>query len=176
MAGHLLQVNLGLSSIFTQYEVNGYDNSDAAFDASSAHSSKTGTLEVYWIREAGSIKFVQTEDPAIKYLDTRNELGLREAEWYLCSRDTLKPCLMEPYIFDGTLLTSLVYPVVSQGQFRGVAGVDMNLPVLQSDSFFIAAPAALPPTAPLTSSSARTFSSDERGGSSIDATRRARTS
>ena len=132
LAGHLLQVNLGLSSIFTQYEVNGYDNSDAAFDASSAHSSKTGTLEVYWIREAGSIKFVQTEDPAIKYLDTRNELGLREAEWYLCSRDTLKPCLMEPYIFDGTLLTSLVYPVVSQGQFRGVAGVDMNLPVLQS--------------------------------------------
>ncbi|HEX5792452.1 MAG TPA: methyl-accepting chemotaxis protein, partial [Rheinheimera sp.] len=132
LASHLLQVNPGLSSIFTQYEVNGYDNRDAEFDSSSEHSSKNGTLEVYWIRENNKLKFVQTEDPAIKYLDNRNELGLREAEWYLCSRDTLKPCLMEPYIFSGTLLTSLVYPVVTQGQFRGVAGVDMNLPVLQN--------------------------------------------
>ena len=136
LAGHILAANSGISSVYTQYEPNGYDNRDAEFDASSAHSSKEGTLEVYWIRESSGLKFIQTEDPGIKYLDKRNELGLREAEWYLCSRDTLKPCLMEPYIFEiepgnSALLTSLVYPVVSQGQFRGVAGVDMNLPVLQ---------------------------------------------
>ena len=136
LAGHILAANNGISSVYTQYEPNGYDNRDAEFDASSAHSSKAGTLEVYWIRESGGLKFIQTEDPGIKYLDKRNALGLREAEWYLCSRDTLKPCLMEPYIFEiepgnSALLTSLVYPVVSQGQFRGVAGVDMNLPVLQ---------------------------------------------
>ncbi|MGP9802590.1 methyl-accepting chemotaxis protein [Rheinheimera sp. NSM] len=136
LAGHLLQANPGISSIYTQYEVNGYDNRDSEFDAANPHSSKDGTLEVYWIREASGLKFIQTEDPGIKYLDKRNELGLREAEWYLCSRDTLKPCLMEPYIFEiepgnSALLTSLVYPVVSNGRFRGVAGVDMNLPVLQ---------------------------------------------
>lgn len=136
LAGHLLQANSGISSVYTQYEPNGYDNRDADFNASSPHSSKTGTLEVYWIREASGLKFIQTEDPAIKYLDNRNELGLREAEWYLCSRDSLKPCLMEPYIFEiepgnSALLTSLVYPVVTQGKFRGVAGIDMNLPVLQ---------------------------------------------
>lgn len=136
LTGHILAANNGISSVYTQYEPNGYDNRDAEFDASSAHSSKEGTLEVYWIRENSGLKFIQTEDPGIKYLDTRNELGLREAEWYLCSRDTLKPCLMEPYIFEiepgnSALLTSLVYPVVTQGQFRGVAGVDMNLPVLQ---------------------------------------------
>ncbi|WP_240474953.1 methyl-accepting chemotaxis protein [Rheinheimera baltica] len=93
-------------------------------------------MEVYWIRENNGLKFIQTEDPSIKYLDNRNELGLRESEWYLCSRDTLKPCLMEPYVFEiepgnEALLTSLVYPVVTKGTFRGVAGVDMNLPVLQ---------------------------------------------
>lgn len=136
LAGHLLQANPGVSSIYTQYEVNGYDNRDSEFSAANPHSSKDGTLEVYWIREASGLKFIQTEDPGIKYLDKRNELGLREAEWYLCSRDTLKPCLMEPYIFEiepgnSALLTSLVYPVVSNGRFRGVAGVDMNLPVLQ---------------------------------------------
>lgn len=136
LAEHLLQANPGVSSIYTQYEVNGYDNRDSEFNISSPHSSKDGTLEVYWIREVSGLKFIQTADPAVKYLDTRNDLGLREAEWYLCSRDTLKPCLMEPYIFEiepgnSVLLTSLVYPVVSNGHFRGVAGVDMNLPVLQ---------------------------------------------
>ena len=136
LAEHLLQANPGVSSIYTQYEVNGYDNRDSEFNISSPHSSKDGTLEVYWIREVSGLKFIQTADPAVKYLDTRNDLGLREAEWYLCSRDTLKPCLMEPYIFEiepgnSVLLTSLVYPVVSNGRFRGVAGVDMNLPVLQ---------------------------------------------
>ena len=136
LARHLLQANPRVSSIYTQYEVNGYDNRDNEFSAANPHSSKDGTLEVYWIREASGLKFIQTADPGIKYLDKRNELGLREAEWYLCSRDTLKPCLMEPYIFEiepgnSALLTSLVYPVVSNGRFRGVAGVDMNLPVLQ---------------------------------------------
>lgn len=136
LARHLLQANPRVSSIYTQYEVNGYDNRDSEFSAANPHSSKDGTLEVYWIREASGLKFIQTADPGIKYLDKRNELGLREAEWYLCSRDTLKPCLMEPYIFEiepgnSALLTSLVYPVVSNGRFRGVAGVDMNLPVLQ---------------------------------------------
>ncbi|MDP5134649.1 methyl-accepting chemotaxis protein [Rheinheimera baltica] len=136
IAGNILQVNDGISSIYSQYEPNGYDNRDSEFDANTPHSSKQGTLEVYWIRENNGLKFIQTEDPSIKYLDNRNELGLREAEWYLCSRDTLKPCLMEPYIFEiepgyEALLTSLVYPVVTKGTFRGVAGVDMNLPVLQ---------------------------------------------
>ncbi|MBU1308400.1 MAG: methyl-accepting chemotaxis protein, partial [Gammaproteobacteria bacterium] len=94
LAGHILAANSGISSVYTQYEPNGYDNRDAEFNASNTHSSKDGTLEVYWIRESTGLKFIQTEDPAIKYLDKRNELGLREAEWYLCSRDTLKPCLM----------------------------------------------------------------------------------
>ncbi len=44
---------------------------------------------------------------------------------------------MEPYLWEiapgnQVLLTSLVYPVVTQDQFRGVSGVDLNLPVLQT--------------------------------------------
>lgn len=136
LASHLLHANNGISSIYTQYEPNGYDNRDTEFNQSSSHSSRDGTLEIYWIREGNNAKFIQTEDPGIKYLDNRNALGLRESEWYLCSKDSLKPCLMEPYFYEiepgnSVLLTSLVYPVVTQGQFRGVAGVDMNLPVLQ---------------------------------------------
>ncbi len=82
--------------------------------------------------------FSRTEDPATKYLDNRNEFGIREAEWYLCSRDSLKPCLMEPYEYEieegySELMTSLVVPVISDGEFAGgVVGSDINLSTLQS--------------------------------------------
>ncbi len=137
MAGHILASNPGISSLFGQFEPNGYDGADSQFSIANDHSSKTGTMEIYWIREQNQLKFVQTPDPAVKYKDTKNEYGVREAEWYLCSRDSKKACLMEPYLWEiapgnQVLLTSLVYPVVTQNEFRGVSGVDLNLPVLQT--------------------------------------------
>lgn len=137
LAGELLGANQGISSIYGQFEPNGYDNADANFSLAQAHSSKTGTLEIYWIREQGQLKFVQTPDPSVKYADKKNEFGIREAEWYLCSKDQKTACLMEPYQWEiapgnSVLLTSLVSPVLVNGEFRGVAGVDMNLPVLQT--------------------------------------------
>ncbi len=136
MAGQILGANKGISSLFGQFEPNGYDGADGQYSIANDHSSKTGTMEIYWIREQNQLKFVQTPDPAVKYKDSKNEFGVREAEWYLCSRDSKKACLMEPYLWEiapgnQVLLTSLVYPVVTQDQFRGVAGVDLNLPVLQ---------------------------------------------
>lgn len=137
MAGELLAANQGISSIYGQFEPNGYDQADANFSLEQSHSSKTGTLEIYWVREQQQLKFVQTPDPAVKYADKKNEFGIREAEWYLCSKDSKKSCLMEPYQWEITpgnsvLLTSLVSPVLVNNEFRGVAGVDMNLPVLQT--------------------------------------------
>jgi len=135
-AGALLRSNAGISALYAQFEANGYDQLDSQYDGSQQHSSKQGTMEIYWVRDGQDLKFVQVPDPAVKYVETRNQYGVREAEWYLCSRDSLKPCLMEPYLWEiapgnSVLLTSLVYPVVTSGTFRGVAGVDMNLPVLQ---------------------------------------------
>lgn len=134
---HLLEVNSAVSSIYTQYDSNGYDGQDSHYQSEEAlHSSDQGTLEIYWVASENGVEFIRTDDAAEKYLDNLNEFGIREAEWYLCSRDTLKPCLMEPYNYEirpgyEVLLTSLVYPVLVNNQFRGVAGVDINLPVLQ---------------------------------------------
>jgi methyl-accepting chemotaxis protein len=137
MASHILGSNTGISSLYGQFEPNGYDGADSQFTIANDHSSKTGTMEIYWVREQNQLKFVQTPDPAVKYKDTKNEYGVREAEWYLCSKDSKKACLMEPYLWEiapgnQVLLTSLVYPVVTQNEFRGVSGVDLNLPVLQT--------------------------------------------
>ncbi|MAA64659.1 MAG: chemotaxis protein [Alteromonadaceae bacterium] len=136
--GSILKGQPQLSSIYAQFEPDAYDGQDRYFtDGVEDHSSDAGTLEIYYFRSPdGKIQFSRTEDPAEKYREERNEFGIREAEWYLCSRDTLKPCTMEPYDYEveegyNELMTSLVMPILNQGEFAGVIGVDLNLSTIQ---------------------------------------------
>ncbi len=136
--GAILQEQPRLSSIYAQFEPDAYDGQDIYFTGGvEEHSSDEGSLEIYYFRDpSGNVVFSRTEDPATKYLNTRNEFGVREAEWYLCSRDSLKPCLMEPYNYEieegySELMTSLVVPLMDEGAFAGVVGVDINLSTLQ---------------------------------------------
>jgi methyl-accepting chemotaxis protein len=137
--GTILSEQQHLSSIYAQFEPDAYDGMDIYFtDGVEEHSSDEGTLEIYYYRDPqGNVLFSRTEDPSTKYLDNRNEFGIREAEWYLCSRDSLKPCLMEPYEYEieegySELMTSLVVPIQNNGEFAGVSGVDINLSTLQA--------------------------------------------
>ncbi|MGL4837588.1 MAG: methyl-accepting chemotaxis protein, partial [Shewanella sp.] len=117
----------------------GYDNLDSEFlHQQSTHSVfSSGALEVYYIRnDDGSVSHSQVDDSAEKYITSVNEFGIRDAEWYLCGKETLKPCLMEPYLYQVTpgnsvLLTSLTVPVLKHQQFIGVVGIDVNLPIFQ---------------------------------------------
>lgn len=137
MAGDLLAANDFLGSVYFHFEPDGYDGLDAAFsDEAYPHSSDTGVLEIYWARDGEEQLYLRTPDSDFKYDETLNDFGIREAEWYLCSRDALEPCLIDPYLYEvqeglEIMLTSLVYPVVVNQEFRGVAGVDLNLPEVQ---------------------------------------------
>ncbi|QOR40561.1 HAMP domain-containing protein [Billgrantia diversa] len=61
--------------------------------------------------------------------------GVREGEYYLCPRETLAPCIIDPAPYeygDETLLvTSFNVPILVDGEFRGVAGVDLALDFIQ---------------------------------------------
>ncbi|KMQ73727.1 methyl-accepting chemotaxis protein [Marinobacter subterrani] len=136
--GAVLEEQPSLSSIYAQFEPDAYDGQDRYFTGGvEEHSSDEGTLEIYYYRDPeGNVVFSRTEDPATKYLDSRNEFGIREAEWYLCSRDAKAPCIMEPYNYEiskgySELMTSLVVPILDEGTFAGVVGVDINLSTLQ---------------------------------------------
>lgn len=136
--GAVLEEQKSLSSVYAQFEPDAYDGQDRYFTGGvEAHSSDEGTLEIYYYRSPeGEVVFSRTEDPATKYLENRNEFGIREAEWYLCSKDSKQPCIMEPYDYEikegySELMTSLVVPIVAAGQFAGVVGVDINLSTLQ---------------------------------------------
>ncbi|MBW0148772.1 methyl-accepting chemotaxis protein [Marinobacter arenosus] len=136
--GAVLEEQKSLSSIYAQFEPDAYDGQDRYFTGGvEEHSSDEGTLEIYYYRDPdGNVVFSRTEDPATKYLEKTNEFGIREAEWYLCSRDTRAPCIMEPYEYEieegySELMTSLVMPILDDGEFAGVAGTDINLSTLQ---------------------------------------------
>lgn len=140
LLGNALRANTDLSSTYAQFDANGYDGRDDEFTGLGLiHSSDSrGSLEVYWVRDNdGTVNQVKVADPDEKYLDTPNEFGIRQSEWYLCARDRKVPCLMEPYMYEirpgySELMTSLTVPVLVNGRFRGITGVDVNLPLFQT--------------------------------------------
>jgi methyl-accepting chemotaxis protein len=131
----MLTASSGISSLYAQTEINGYDNKDAEFIGDELYSSEKGTLGIYWLAEkdgpvASQISYEEQYDASL------DENGLRASEWYLCSHDTHKSCLMEPYLYEVTpgnsvFMTSMIAPIMVKNEFRGVAGLDINLPVLQ---------------------------------------------
>lgn len=137
MLGDTLAANEALGSAYAHFEPDGYDWQDAFnIGPHLEHSSDTGVLELYWVREADRIAFYPIEDSSFKYDDTLNDSDMREAEWYLCPKETLRACLIDPYLYEieegfEELMTSLVFPLIVDEEFRGVVGVDINLPVIQ---------------------------------------------
>ncbi|TMM46313.1 methyl-accepting chemotaxis protein [Colwellia ponticola] len=125
-----------ISALYTHFEVNGYDGLDNTFVDFGQHSSPTGTLEIYWIKENGQAIFYPEENPEDKYNSTKDENGIRTAEFYLCSKDALTPCALDPYLYEiepgrKELMTTLTAPIIVSNQFRGIVGVDINLPIVQ---------------------------------------------
>ncbi|MEO2267890.1 methyl-accepting chemotaxis protein [Pseudoalteromonas pernae] len=134
----VLTQNTIVSSIYSQFEDNAYDGADDQYLSGYQHSVPGhGSLEIYMVRNAdGSIEQQVVEDADEKHVATVNDMGIREAEWYLCAIDTKKPCLMEPYLYEispgnSEMMTSLTAPILANGQSIGVAGIDLNLPIFQ---------------------------------------------
>ncbi|AHE48230.1 methyl-accepting chemotaxis protein [Aeromonas hydrophila 4AK4] len=140
LLGSRLRQADGISSIYAQFEPDGYDGQDASWQTGATHSvAGKGSLEVYFTREQNGQIAQQRIDAATseaKFDTSRNEFGIRNSEWYLCGRDSLRPCLMEPYLYEISpgkqmLMTSLTVPILKEGKFVGITGVDMNLPIFQ---------------------------------------------
>lgn len=137
LAGDFLIGNPNLGSVYFHFEAEGYDALDQQLQGEPLqHTSDTGELEIYWARDGDEVMYNRTADSSFKYVETLGEYGIRESEWYLCSRDELRACIIDPYLYEvqpgvELMLTSLVYPVLVKGDFRGVAGADLNLPEVQ---------------------------------------------
>ncbi|MCC2615435.1 methyl-accepting chemotaxis protein [Aestuariibacter halophilus] len=126
------------SALYAQFEANQFHDPDSQYVSGTVHSVPgVGSLEIYFVREPdGTLVQEIVDDADEKYDDTVDEYGFRAAEWFLCAKDSGKACVVNPYQYEiregyEELMTSLIVPVMANGRFRGVVGLDMNLPIIQ---------------------------------------------
>jgi methyl-accepting chemotaxis protein len=117
---------------YVAFEPNAFDGSDY-LAMQSKGSDATGRFLPYIVRTEGGF----VVEPLAGLEDsTMDKNGIRAGEYYLCSKDTLNSCVIDPYLYpiDGeeVLLSSLVAPVTRHGRFVGISGVDITAGFIQS--------------------------------------------
>ncbi|MDO8188767.1 methyl-accepting chemotaxis protein [Conexibacter sp. JD483] len=108
----LIERNPQLGGVYLAYTPNAFDGRDAQH-ANAPGSMRDGRFAPYWDRLTGSVQLSSTLDE-------------NEAYWTL-SRDTRREGVVEPYLFDGLLITSYTAPLLRNGRFVGTASVDKKL-------------------------------------------------
>lgn len=118
----------GLIGVYTAWEANALDQQDERYQNQPYHDS-SGRYVPY-------VTLASQNQVAVEALldydnSSRQANGDRTGEYYLCSKDSGKKCLIEPYLYpvngQDVLLTSLVAPIMRDNQFIGIVGVDMSL-------------------------------------------------
>ncbi len=110
---------------YTLWEPNAFDGRDAEFKDTAVHDS-TGRLIPYWVRaddgSVGATALIDYETPGI-------------GDWYLQPRQTKTEVTVAPlsYPIQGvdTVMASFVAPILYNGKFYGIAGVDAPIAFVQ---------------------------------------------
>jgi methyl-accepting chemotaxis protein len=123
MVRKVLANNPEFVGISVLWEPNAFDGLDAKY-AGTEGTDGTGHFISYWSHnDQGQPRL----DPLVD-IDT--------SEWYLCSKNSLIECVTEPYIYPiqgkDVLMTTSVVPILVNGKFYGMVGVDISLDFLQS--------------------------------------------
>ncbi|MGY4877807.1 methyl-accepting chemotaxis protein [Vreelandella aquamarina] len=110
------------------------DDARFAGDERYGHN-ESGRFMPWWYRDDdGSLALLPLGDDMES--ETRLANGVRQGEYYLCPRETLSSCIVDPaaYDFGGTthLVTSFNAPILVDGEFRGIAGADLSLSFTQT--------------------------------------------
>ena len=126
MLKEVLIQNPGFLGVSTEWEPNAFDGLDAQY-AGQEGSDETGHFSPYWVREGDSISLtflpkMADDDPAYAY--------------YTFPKRTMNEAVIDPYLYPvngkDVLMTSLMVPIIIDGNFHGVVGVDMTLDFLQN--------------------------------------------
>lgn len=115
---HLLDENPVLLGTYVGYEPNAFDGQDAQYVRADGHDD-TGRFIPYWNKLSGTT----TLDPLLDY---------ETSDYYLKPKTTGADCIIEPYLYEGILLTSFITPIHKDGVFVGIGGVDISLNQLDS--------------------------------------------
>jgi methyl-accepting chemotaxis protein len=117
------------------WEKNALDHNDAAYVGTQVVGidASNGRFLPWWFRnEDGSLgldKLVDVDDQ--KTLST----GVRASEYYLCSKETKKSCVIDPAPYKVgdkiVMLASFIEPIMLNGAFQGIVGADLSVNFIQ---------------------------------------------
>lgn len=127
--------NPALLDAFIGWEPNAFGDDDRYVGDERYGHDGSGRFMPWWYRtDDGTLAVLPLGDTMES--DERLPSGVREGEYYLCPRETLAPCIIDPaaYDYDGVtqLVTSFNAPIIVDGEFHGVAGVDLALNFIQT--------------------------------------------
>jgi methyl-accepting chemotaxis protein len=125
MLKSVLQENPDFLGVYTAWEPNAFDGRDAAY-ANTPGTDASGRFIPYWKRAADGT-------PALEALVEHDQAG--PGDYYQIPKKSKREAIIDPYTYTvqgrEVLLTSLVAPIMLDGVFRGIAGIDMRLDEFQ---------------------------------------------
>ena len=117
------------------WEKDALDHNDAAYVGTQVVGidASNGRFLPWWFRNddgtLGQDKLVDVDDQ--KTLST----GVRASEYYLCSKETKKSCVIDPAPYKVgdkiVMLASFIEPIMLNGAFQGIVGADLSVNFIQ---------------------------------------------
>jgi methyl-accepting chemotaxis protein len=132
---HTMEQNPKLLGVYIGWEPNALDHNDANYVESATMRAyhKDGRFMPWAYRKKdGSVALERLADlEDTKVLPS----GLRASEYYLCSRETKKPCVIDPasWRLEGkmVMLSAFIEPIMVNGVFQGIVGADLSVSFIQ---------------------------------------------
>jgi methyl-accepting chemotaxis protein len=104
---------------YVGFEPNAFDGADAQHKGEPG-SDASGRFLPYWNTLTGKV----TLDPLI---------DMETSEYWNGPKETKADYFTEPYLYEGVLLTSYTAPIMRDGKFVGIGGVDRSLAALDEE-------------------------------------------
>ncbi|WP_375749559.1 methyl-accepting chemotaxis protein [Vibrio sp. HN007] len=122
-----LESHPSYTGIFSVWEPNVLGGADKIFRHQPGHN-KQGRFAPYWSYTSGELSLTPLND----FENTERYVsGDRLGEYYLCAKESLTPCFIQPhqYVVQGveTLVSAISAPIVLDDKFYGVVGLNLNI-------------------------------------------------
>lgn len=117
---------------FTTFKTDMLDSEDTNYiDAEYVSSNDSGRFAPYWYKNSNNELSLSIKSEQQIVDSTLSENGVAKNQWYHCSINNQKMCVIEPHTDDGTLITTITVPLLKEQEVIGVMGIDLKIALLQ---------------------------------------------
>ncbi|MDR0553853.1 MAG: methyl-accepting chemotaxis protein [Treponema sp.] len=118
----ILVGNPDMTGVGTCWEPNAVDGMDALY-ANTPESDRSGRFISYWTMGKNGPTVTPIADGAYETPGV--------GDYYLIAKKTLKETIIDPYLYNGILMTSVTTPVIVNGSIRGAAIIDISIAAIE---------------------------------------------